>query len=386
MKNSITINNKIINWILDEFASEKLNDNYCQILISWKNKKTQPTISKIREISKKINIPFGYFFLSKKPKETIDFLQYRTVKSKVVSKPSRELIDTIYAMDDIQTWMSNYKKDNGLDRNNFVGNNKEEIIKRNYINIANSIRKELKINDNWYELISSDNAYKYFVSKIQKAGIIVMSNGLVGNNPYRQLNVEEFRAFAIVDDYAPLIFINSADTSYAKLFSLLHELTHIWLGASDLITSELGFEDKDDIEQVCNGVAAEILVPIDSFKKSWGNYHIDTYDKIAIFSREYKCSKIVIARRALDLGYISQEIYNQVAKEVRDIFFINKQKHRGGNFYDTHYSRYDINFVKAIYESVNIGTITYTEAYRLTNTNSKTFKRAIEDRVETYVE
>ncbi len=86
-----------------------------------------------------------------------------------------------------------------------------------------------------------------------------MKSGIVGENNKRHLRVQEFRAFALVDDYAPLIFINNNDTNNGKLFSLFHEVAHIWIGNDDVFNDHYLSSDISDIEIFCNKVAAEII-------------------------------------------------------------------------------------------------------------------------------
>lgn len=90
-----------------------------------------------------------------------------------------------------------------------------------------------------------------------------MRSGIVGNNTHRPLDVAEFRGFAISHPLAPLVFINSADAPAARLFTLMHELAHIWVGSSGISNASPGNARREEV--FCNAVAGEFLAPHDVF-------------------------------------------------------------------------------------------------------------------------
>jgi len=95
---------------------------------------------------------------------------------------------------------------------------------------------------------------------IEQLNIMAIINGIVGNNTHRKLDVEEFRGFALSDDYAPLVFVNGADAKSAQMFTLIHELAHIWLGESALTDAGPATRASQKIESWCDRAAAEFLV------------------------------------------------------------------------------------------------------------------------------
>ena len=170
-------------------------------------------------------MPFGYFFLDEPPKEENPLIEFRTIDSIELDVPSRNLINTIHEMQNIQAWVAEYHITEEIGKNNLVG-----IIKPqgNYLSLTEHIRKELELPIDWYKSSkAADDSFRFFKQLLSSFGIIVMMNGIVDNNTRKKLNINEFRAFALINDYAPLIFINSNDSANAKLFSLLHEFVHI---------------------------------------------------------------------------------------------------------------------------------------------------------------
>lgn len=374
----VNIKTEIISWALSQTQEEKLDEKLLNRIHQWLNGTKTPTFNQIVEFSKKSNIPLGYFFLQTPPVEQIELLEYRTVDSIQLAKPSRNLIDTIHAMENIQDWMKEYRQEMGFGVLPVVACMKD--VKEVSI-IVDRIRKDLELDEIWYKRCKdAREAFNYIRGRLEACGVIVMMSGIVGSNTHRALDINEFRAFAMVDEWAPLIFINAADFDGARLFSLLHEVAHIWLGIDDL------FNDRDsrvdgisDTEVLCNAVAVELIVPRSVFLKKWNASNADVFVIISELARYFCCSEIVIARRALDCKKIKQDVYNQVVRAAIENYNQMKvsKERAGGNYYNTMNSRLDGCFVRALCESINIGRTSYTEAYRLTNTNRKTFSDVV---------
>ena len=373
---NVNIQPEIIRWALSQVQEEKLGEKLMENITQWLNGTKKPTFNQIEDFSKKANIPLGYFFLQTPPQEKLDLLEFRTVDSVQLANPSRNLIDTIHEMEEIQDWMRDYRQEMGFDVLPLVGSMKKvkdssKIVKR--------IRKDLEINDCWFEKCrDTREAFNHIRHQLEECGVVVMMNGVVGKNTHRALDVNEFRAFAMVDEWAPLIFINSADSSGAKLFSLMHEIAHIWIGEDDLFNDRHSNTAKvRSVEMVCNAVAGELLVPGNVFLDKWDscNASADVFDSITELARYFRCGEVVIARKALDCGKINSKIYGQVVQRAIEHYnnMTQNKEHGGGNYYNTMGTRLDGGFVRALCESVNMGRTSYTEAYRLTNTTRKTF-------------
>lgn len=366
----IHVEPEILKWALSQVQVEKLGDELVNNIKQWLDGTKTPTFDQIEKFSKKANIPLGYFFLQTPPEEKIELLEYRTVDSVQLVNPSRNLIDTIYDMESIQDWMRAYRQDMGFDVLPFVGCMKN-VNETN--TIVNKIRDDLEIDDIWYEHYkNAREAFNFIRGRLETMGIIVMMSGIVGNNTHRVLDINEFRAFAMVDEWAPLIFINAADSEGARLFSLFHEIAHIWIGEDDLFNLRYETEGFRASEVLCNAVAGELMVPKNVFLNKWNEIGTDIYEKIDGLTKYFLCSEVAIARKAMDYNKIGDDVYNNVVQLAINNYNRMKMK-KGGNYYNTISSRLDRCFVRALCESISIGRTSYTEAYRLTNTNSKTF-------------
>ncbi len=253
-------------------------------------------------------------------------------------------------------------------------------INRDVLTLATTVRKTLSLSMNWFEgFKTTGEAFKVIRQAISDIGVIVMLSGIVGSNTHRPLSLDEFRAFTLIDEYAPLIFINSTDSRGGMLFSLFHEFTHIGIGMSSLFNANL--EDSTFInshEVVCNAVTAEILVPISVFREKWQSTCSEINEKIQSIASYFKCSQSVIAWRALDCRYITSAEYRLLVSQARQITK-SKPASSGGDYYKTQASRIDSKFLFALNASLQEGRTLHTEAFRLTNTNRSTSEGLISE-------
>lgn len=378
MQINIKVSNEILDWIVTHVQIETLPEQIQEHLEMWRSGVKTPTFNQIEKTSKATGIPLGYFFLQSPPNENLSLVEYRTVDSVALEKPSRNLMDTMHDMELVQQWTRDYLISEGNAALSFVGNNKEIT---NISFFANSIRNILHLSNDWFkESKTSDDAFRLIRTAISNSGVIVMMSGIVGSNTHRALNIDEFRAFAMVDDFAPLIFINSNDSINGKLFSLLHEFAHICIGENSLFNDRYsnGKEIKKT-ESICNAVAAEILVPQVFFKEKWNSTIINYEAKktISILSESFKCGVTVIARKALDNNFIDISLYDEMAQlAVKNYFDYRKRRKEdsgGGDYYRTLSSRIDHRFFGMLRNSAAEGKTLYSDAFRLTNTNRSTF-------------
>lgn len=379
MQTKVEVSPKILDWIISSIPFESMPDKVISSIQQWRNGDSQPTFNQLEKVSKTLGIPFGYFFLQTPPNEDLSIVEYRTIDSTALEKPSRNLIDTLHDMEQIQDWMHNYLLSTKSDKLIFVGELKKQT---NAIEIAKYIRHLLGIQVDWFKFVkTAEESFSVLRNAMSNAGVIVMMSGIVENNTRRPLQIDEFRAFALVNEYAPLIFINSNDSINGKVFSLIHEFVHICIGENSLFNDRYSTGQKiDKIEVVCNAVAAEILVPIELFTQAWfsESEDVDIIVHISNLAKAFKCGDTVIARRALDRQLITHEQYEAISKESVKRYkeYMQRKRERkesGGDFYRTIASRIDKRFLRMLLSSVHEGTTMYTDAFRLTNTNRTTF-------------
>ena len=381
MAKGITVKPIIIQWAIQSAGKDVsgLSDKFDKI-DKWTSEESELTVSELNKLSKELRIPFGYFFLGEPPDEDIQLLKYRTVDNEEQAKPSRELIDTIKYMEKRQSFMRDALIEDGFLPHEFVGS---AAIKDNPEDLAVKITQELKLKKDWNK--NNPAAFNVLREAISNLGILVMQNGVVGNNNHRVLNVAEFRAFVLIDEYVPLIFLNARDSANAKVFSLCHELVHIWLGVDELYNDNFTTNqifNNGQLESFCNEVAAEMLLPLSSIQSALDPQN-DIYTNIKHISKVFNVSELVVCIRLKTKKFINAKVFNEVyanlLTEMRDNL-LGKQlqeKKSGGDYYATSGSRLDARFAATVSRKAREGRILYTEAYELIGAKGKTYDNLI---------
>lgn len=330
-------------------------------LNEWVRGEVKPTLKQLESFAKATHTPVGYLFLPRPPEEPIPISDFRTIASKSPVRPSPDLLDTIYICQQRQEWYHDYSRFIGNSPLNFVGSAKVESDVKG---VAETIRNTLGFDlDARLKMPTWTDALRLFIEHADDAGIMVMCSGVVLNNNRRHLNSDEFRGFAMADDLAPLVFINGADTKAAQMFTLAHELAHIWLGQSAVSDAQPLITSDHKVERWCNQVAAELLVPLAilgaEFQKSATLGH--EVDRLA---RRFKVSTLVILRRIYDLGEMTKMQFNEEYENELDRLRAIPKK-SGGNFYLTQATRVSRRFARALVVSTLEGQTLHRDAFRL---------------------
>jgi Zn-dependent peptidase ImmA (M78 family) len=342
-------------------------------LLDWEKEVKQPSYAQLEAFSKKTRAPLGYFFLEDPPIERLPVPHFRTVHDGPVADPSPELIDTIYAMLRRQEWMRDYLIEQEESPLSFVAS---ETVASNVVDVADRMRNTLGLSVDWAQQYGTwQEACDALRNSIDRIGILFARNGVVGNNNFRHLQVEEFRGFVLVDRYAPLIFVNGADWEAAQMFTMAHELAHVWIGSGSIFDLRHLQPFNNEQELFCNKVAAEFLVPETEMRVHW-NSNIAWQKQIDSLRLRFKVSPIVIARRALDLQFITYRKFIQFLSGYGETEIAKRgaqRKKSGGDFYNNQNLRIGKRFAHAVFVATFEGKLPYREAYSLTGLRGKTF-------------
>ncbi|HCC32360.1 MAG TPA: DNA-binding protein [Clostridiales bacterium] len=330
-------------------------------LQSWERGEAMPTFKQLEAFAEATHVPIGYFFLPEPPEERVPIPDLRTMADRQIAEPSPNLLDTIYLCQQRQEWYRDFARKAGEPKRAFVGS---ASVTDDIEETAAEMRRPLGLDlDERRWIPTWTEALRRFIDQADALGVLVMVSGVVGTNNWRKLDPREFRGFALSDDLAPLVFINGADTRAAQMFTLAHEVAHLWLGESAL--SDLGplAAPLHQVERWCNRVAAEILVPLailrEEYQRSAGLR--DELDRLA---RRFKVSTLVVLRRIHDVRALShQELWEAYERELERLRCVPRGS--GGNFYLTQAARAGKRFARALVVSTFEGQTSFVEAFRL---------------------
>jgi Zn-dependent peptidase ImmA (M78 family) len=327
----------------------------------WERGTAQPTFKQLESFASATFVPIGFLLLPSPPREQIPIPDYRTIAGTVPVHPSPHLLDTIYDCQARQAWYRDFAIANREPRLPFVGS---LSLATPVVEAAAAMRSVLRFDvavraecPTWGE------ALRLFIAHADAAGVLVMVNGVVQANTHRPLDPHEFRGFCLVDDLAPVVFINGADTKAAQTFTLAHELAHVWLGSTALSDAVPADVPKNATERWCNQVAAELLVPIKAIAGELRPGE-DTHEEAQRLARHFKVSTLVVLRRIHDAGALTRDEFC-AAYEDELTRLLALPRGSGGNFHLSQAARVSKRFARAIVASTLEGYTLYRDAFRM---------------------
>ncbi len=343
-------------------------------IAAWETGEEQPTFRQAQKLAERLRVPLPYLFLASPPEENSPIADLRTLRNEARATFSLDFKEVLNDSLQKQNWYREYLQNTGqASPLEFIG---KYSVESDVKTVAIDIQAVLGLDE---ELRKSARNKPDFLSKLvqqaEAAGILVLISGVVNNNNHRKLAVEEFRGFVLSDGVAPLVFINGNDTEAAKLFTFVHELAHLWVGASGVSNVEVKSaveNDFDQLERFCNQVAAEVLIPAEDFQSIWQS-DLSLEENLQQY-RHYKVSDLVLLIRARQLRKISSAEFQQ-AYAARISWYKNRKRSSGGNFNNTLPARNSKLLTSALIAATLEGQTLYRDAARMLNVKVETLKK-----------
>lgn len=218
---------------------------------------------------------------------------------------------------------------------------------------------------------SGEQAFAYLRTCVERAGVFVLLIGNLGSH-HTTIGVDTFRGFAIADKIAPFIVINDQDAPVAWTFSLLHELTHLWLGQTGV---SAGYHTELAVEKFCNEVASTILLPASELAglDATGLSVVQAKEAISRFAHARRISRTMVAYRLLLSRSIDEGKWRSLSVEFRNDWLnsreLKKQRQaerKGGpNYYVIRRHRLGGALIGVVRRHLDDGTLSPTKASRV---------------------
>ena len=326
-----------------------------------------PTLKQLEDFAQKTHTPVGFLFLEEPPVETVPIPDFRTIGDRPVGGAgqvvSADLLDVIYACERRQEWYRDNQLLEGEPPLAFVG---AATTADASDEVAGQMREALAWNaESRASCRKPDEALTWLREHAEAAGVLVMISGIVGSNTHRTLEPREFRGFALVDRYAVVVFVNGADSKAAQVFTLVHELAHVWLGETALSDLDPRSIRANEVERWCNRIAAEFLVPMAEFRSRFDR-GADLRAQLGPLAAHFRVSTQVILGRLREAGALTWDEYlAELDVERERVAVLLADRGSGGNYYNTKPVQVSRRFASALIASAKEGRTPYTRAFRL---------------------
>jgi Zn-dependent peptidase ImmA (M78 family) len=342
-------------------------------LAAWESGEAKPTLKQLERFARATYTPVGYLLLEQPPDDELPIPDFRTMRDTGPVDPSPNLLDTIHLCEQRQEWYADYAANHRMEPLGFVG---EATPSDDPVAVAQRLQRTIGFTFEERQHFSTwSEALRSLIDIVEDVGIMVMVSGIVGSNTHRVLDPKEFRGFTLVDTRAPLIFINGTDTKAAQIFTLAHELAHVWVGQSGVDKPEMDATtdgaheqgvslDRPRLERWCNAVAAEFLVPMEHLPdRLIGPTLTDDLDRLA---KTYKVSTLVVLKRLFDAGMFGWDDYRSAyVDELARVTELSRSGGSGGNFYYTQPLRVSRRFARALIGDTLAGRTLHRDAFHL---------------------
>lgn len=232
-----------------------------------------------------------------------------------------------------------------------------------------SIQSELGLAlDDYRKAQDVDEAFGLLRSSAEDVGVFVLLLGNLGSH-HTNIDLDTFRGFALADDVAPFLVINDQDHHGAWSFTLLHELTHLWLGQ----TGVSGGRPEKAVERFCNDVASEFLLPSAELEElnGLGALSVDqAAEQIGDFARARHVSHSMVAYKLFSRELIDRARWTALSSFFRERWLAERERRRvraresedGPSYYVVRRHRLGMALVEATARLMATGSLTTSKA------------------------
>lgn len=208
----------------------------------------------------------------------------------------------------------------------------------------------------------------------ERTGVYVLLLGDLGSH-HSDISEQVFRGFALADDIAPFVVINDNDAAPARAFTLMHELAHIWIGASG-VSGPLKGISENAVERFCNAVAGDFLLPSEAVGDLSAARGADAAHALVLaedVARSWNVSQSVVVYRFLMNKWISDEVATTLFGMFAERWRTERQRVRetreaddtGPGYYIVRRSRLGSALLDVVRRALQGEALTHTKAARI---------------------
>lgn len=329
----------------------------------WIAETKHPTVKQAEDLAQFTHVPFGTLLLPEPPVDELPIPDFR-VGRVASAEPSQNLLDVIHLCQRRQDWYAEYAERSGILPDGFLRGEPAADATE----LAARMRHDLQFDpEDRGSLRRAEGARRHLMRAFEGLGGLVVISSTVGNSTRRVLDVDEVRGFTLHDPVAPLVFVNAADTIRGQVFSLAHEFAHVARGESGVSAEQPQLTVQSGVEQWCNDVASEFLVPADHVAAQF-DPHVPLTAELDRLADLYLCSTLVVLLRLRDTRQLQVDDFDQVyRREVERLrpFVVSPRSAGGGDFYRNQPFKIGETLSRAIIRDTQEGRTPVRDALRL---------------------
>jgi len=359
---------EVIRWAVDRSGLDAETLDKSLKVTAWINGDLSPTLKQLESFATRVGVPFGYLLLEHRPSIELPVADFRVGFSGSIREPSADLSAVLHLSLRCQDWYREYAQDGELDHVSVVGSASTWTWKKT----AADMRRRLH-----FEVVQRSGTWadtrKHLLRAFESLGGLTIASSMVANNTHRLLDPFEFRGFTLADPIAPLIFINTNQTLNGQIFTLAHELAHVWRGVSGIGNEEPHVGAASEVEQWCNQVASEFLVPESDLRERYPSVeHLSLTDVLDRLAASYRCGTLVILL-ALQRTQVRQfddfsRAYDDEQRRLEEV--AKTASSSGGDHYNNQPFRVGERLSRAVIRDALEGQTTFSEALALLSMRS----------------
>ncbi|MFT3888723.1 MAG: ImmA/IrrE family metallo-endopeptidase [Arachnia sp.] len=363
----VDVTPSVLSWALGVAGADEESLHRRFKVDKWLSAASQPTLKQLQEFARAAGVPFGYLLLPAPPKWKLPIPDFREGLQGAPT-PSANLFAVIGQSQRRQDWYRDYILALGAEPLAFVGSASESEPVETAAAIRHALRFEVdERRGTWAD------TRKALLRRFEALGGLTVATSMVENNPRRPLDEDEFRGFALVDDIAPLVFVNTRQTLNGQIFTLVHEFAHVWRGQSGIGNEDPRSYSQFEIERWCNAVASEVLVP----QGDLAARHSKVADKpltqaLEALAQDFRCGTLVVLQALHRTRVRRIDDYNAAydAEVARLRSLGRESQSSGGNHYNNQPFRIGERLSRALVADALEGRTPISEAMRLMSIKS----------------